>query len=228
MNQCKSPTGKLIVLEGIDGSGKSTQFSLLTERLQKEGIDFRPAVFPRYNEDSSALLKSYLAGDFGKNPRDVSPYAASTFFFVDRFASFKTDWGQYYKNGGLVLCDRYTTSNAIHQGAKLPEEELIGFLDWLYDFEFRLMELPKPDLVLYMDINLETSLSQLSSRQEKTKTSGDIHETHTDYLKACIRTGRIAAERLGWLKISCMDNKKMRSAGDIHKDIVAAVKGVIL
>ncbi len=227
MNQCNSPKGRLIVLEGIDGSGKSTQFSLLTERLKKDSVDFRPAVFPRYNESSSALLKSYLAGDFGKNPRDVSAYAASTFFFVDRFASYKTDWGQYYENGGLVLCDRYTTSNAIHQGAKLPENELIGFLDWLYDFEFRLMELPKPDLVLYMDISLEISLSQLNSRQEKTKTSGDIHETHADYLKACISTGKIAAERLGWVKISCMDGTRMRSAEDIHEDIAAAVKGVI-
>lgn len=227
MNEHKHPKSRLIVLEGIDGSGKSTQFSLLTERLQKENIDFRPAVFPRYGESSSSLLKSYLAGDFGKNPSDVSAYAASTFFFVDRFASFKTDWGQYYKEGGLVLCDRYTTSNAIHQGAKLPEGELSGFLDWLYDFEFRLMELPKPDLVLYMDIDLEISLSQLSSRQEKTKTSGDIHETHADYLKACLRTGLTAADRLGWAKITCMDDKKMRAAHDIHEDIFSAVKGVI-
>ena len=109
--------GRLIVIEGIDGSGKSTQFGLLTERLEREGIPFRKLVFPRYNESSSSLLRSYLNGEFGSRPEDVSAYAASTFFFVDRFASYKTDWGEYYKIGGLILCDRYTTSNAIHQGS---------------------------------------------------------------------------------------------------------------
>ena len=140
--------GKLIVFEGIDGSGKSTQFKLLTERLEKEGVPFRKVVFPRYKESSSSLLRSYLSGEFGSEPGDVNAFAASTFFFVDRFASYKSDWGEYYKNGGTIICDRYTTSNAIHQGAKLPENELNDFLDWLYDFEFRLMELPRPDFVV--------------------------------------------------------------------------------
>ena len=152
--------GKLIVFEGIDGSGKSTQFKLLTERLEKDGLPFRKLVFPRYKESSSSLLRSYLAGEFGSKPNDVNAFAASTFFFVDRFASYKTDWGEFYNNGGLIICDRYTTSNAIHQGSKLPENELNAFLDWLYDFEFRLMELPRPDVVLYMNIDLETSLLQ--------------------------------------------------------------------
>lgn len=219
--------GKLIVFEGIDGSGKSTQAALLTERLEREGIPFRKLSFPRYDNSSSALLRSYLAGDFGKNPADVNAFAASTFFFVDRFASYKTDWEPYYRDGGVILCDRYTTSNAIHQGAKLPEEELLPFLDWLYDFEFRMMELPKPDVVLYMDINLETSLAQLRQRQEKSKTTGDIHEAHTDYLAACLRTGRIAAERLGWTKIQCLDQKVMRSVSDIHEEIYQRVKGVL-
>jgi len=219
--------GKLIVFEGIDGSGKSTQYRLLTERLQEEGLPFRKIVFPRYDKSSSALLRSYLSGEFGKDPSDVNAFAASTFFFVDRFASFKTDWGEFYHNGGTVICDRYTSSNAIHQGAKLPENELGAFLDWLYNFEFRLMELPKPDIVLYMDIDLETSLHQMKTRQEQTGTTGDIHETHADYLADCLRTGAIAADRLGWAKIRCLENGQMRPVSDIHEDIYLAVKGVL-
>ncbi|PKM72137.1 MAG: thymidylate kinase [Firmicutes bacterium HGW-Firmicutes-16] len=219
--------GKLIVLEGIDGSGKSTQFKLLTERLEKEGVPFRKLVFPRYEKSSSSLLRSYLSGEFGKEPGDVSAFAASTFFFVDRFASFKTDWGEYYNNGGTIICDRYTTSNAIHQGAKLPENELNAFLDWLYDFEFRLMELPKPDVVLYMDIDLETCLSQMKARQVETKTTGDIHETNADYLAACLLTGERAAHRLGWMKVRCLENGVMRGFSEIHEDVYNSVKGVL-
>lgn len=219
--------GKLIVLEGIDGSGKSTQFALLTERLEKEGLPFRKVVFPRYQESSSTLLRSYLSGEFGSKPGDVSAYAASTFFFVDRFASYKTDWGEYYREGGTVICDRYTTSNAIHQGAKLPKDELYGFLDWLYDFEFRLMELPRPETVIYMDIDLKTCMNQMELRQQRTNTKGDIHETNADYLKACLDTGSAAAEHLGWRKIHCLDNGTMRSVESINEEIYSAVKKVL-
>lgn len=216
--------GRLIVIEGIDGSGKSTQFELLTKRLEIEGRDFRRLRFPRYDNSSSALLRSYLGGEFGERPEDVSAYAASTFFFVDRYASFKTDWGDYYKSGGLLLCDRYTTSNAIHQGAKLPESELGDFLDWLYDFEFKLMELPKPDAVLYMNIDLETSLRQMELRQERTGSAADIHERDTEYLKSCIRTGELAAKRLGWSSINCLKDGEMRKIEDIHEEIYKLVK----
>lgn len=219
--------GKLIVLEGIDGSGKSTQFRLLTEALEREGRAFRRVTFPRYNESSSALLRSYLNGEFGSDPSNVNAYAASTFFFVDRFASFKTDWGEYYNEGGLILCDRYTTSNAIHQGAKLPPSELNGFFDWLYDFEFKMMELPRPDAVLYMDIDLETCLSQMRSRQESTNTRGDIHETHSEYLTQCLRAGSAAADRLGWNRVRCLDGGAMRSVEAIHDDILKTVREVL-
>ena len=219
--------GKLIVIEGIDGSGKSTQFKLLTQRLEKEGVPFRKVVFPRYDQSSSTLLRSYLSGEFGKNPGDVNAFAASTFFFVDRFASFKTDWGEFYKSGGIVVCDRYTTSNAIHQGAKIPESALNSFLDWLYDFEFRLMELPKPDIVLYMDVDLDTCLNQMKSRQEKTGTVGDIHETHSEYLASCLKAGASAANRLAWNKVRCLDSGAMRSIDEIHEEIYDSVKGVL-
>ena len=137
--------GKLIVFEGTDGSGKSTQFRLLCERtLEREGRPFRRLIFPQYQEPSSALLQMYLNGEFGPHPSDVNPYAASTFYAVDRYASWKKVWGEYYRGGGLVLSDRYTTSNAVHQACKLPEPEWEGFFQWLYDFEYGKLGLPRP------------------------------------------------------------------------------------
>ena len=127
--------GKLIVIEGTDGSGKSTQFRLITQRLDQEKVDFRKIVFPRYDQPSSALIRMYLGGEFGDKPSDVNGYAASAFYAVDRFASYKQDWGAYYEGGGLILSDRYTTSNAVHQTVKQPEAERSEFLRWLYEFE---------------------------------------------------------------------------------------------
>lgn len=147
--------GKLIVFEGTDGSGKSTQFSLLTRRLEARGVDFRTMVFPQYTEPSSALIRMYLGGEFGARPSDVNAYTASTFYAVDRFAAFRKVWGEYYRNGGLMLSDRYTTSNAVHQASKEPEQDRERFFAWLYDLEYRHMGLPVPDLVLYLDVPTE-------------------------------------------------------------------------
>lgn len=219
--------GKLIVLEGVDGSGKSTQFKMLTDALKKAGRSFRTVTFPRYSESSSALLRSYLNGEFGSDPRDVNAYAASTFFFVDRFASYKTDWGEFYNSGGVVLCDRYTTSNAIHQGAKLPEGEREGFFDWLYNFEFETMELPRPDCVLYMDIDIDTCLSQLKNRQQSGGAAADIHESHAGYLADCLKAGAAAADRLGWHRVRCLEKGKMRSMEDIHEEILKYVEEIM-
>lgn len=219
--------GKLIIMEGIDGSGKSTQYKILRERLAAEGTEFRSIVFPRYTEESSALIRAYLGGQFGDRPGDVNPYAASTFFAVDRFASFKTDWGDYYKQGGLVLADRYTTSNACHQGSKLPPEERQEYLDWLYDFEFRLMELPKPDLVLYLDIDVEVSHRLMERRQNDTHTRADIHEKDLAYLAECLEAGRYAAEHYGWTRIRCVDGGELRSVQDIHEEIYRAVRAIL-
>jgi dTMP kinase len=219
--------GKLIVLEGIDGSGKSTQYRLLCDRLLRENVDFRNIIFPRYDKESSALLRMYLNGEFGKKPSDVSPYAASTFFAVDRYASYKTDWGGYYIEGGLVLSDRYTTSNAVHQGSKVPSSELSSFLDWLYDFEFRLLELPKPDLVIYMDVDIETALSMMALRQYETNTKGDIHESDINYLKSCLMAGSFAADYYGWKRINCISGSGMRMAKDIHEEIYKAIMEVL-
>lgn len=219
--------GKLIVLEGIDGSGKSTQYEKLCDRFARENIEARKIIFPRYDKESSALLRMYLGGEFGIRPEDVSPYAASTFYAVDRYASYNTDWKDYYLSGGLVLSDRYTTSNAVHQGSKVPEGELQGFLDWLYGFEFNLLELPAPDLVIYLDVDIDTALAQMTRRQSDTLTKGDIHETDAEYLKKCLRTGGYAADHYGWKRISCIENGQMRGIDDIHEDVFNAVKGVL-
>ncbi len=219
--------GNLIVIEGIDGSGKSTQYRKLVERLENEGREFRKIVFPRYDNDSSALVREYLRGGFGTNPDDVNAYAASTFYAVDRFASFKTDWGEYYKKGGLVLSDRYTTSNACHQGSKVKGEERVKYLSWLYDFEFNLLGLPAPSLVIYLNIDIEVSRRQMEARQNATNTEADIHEKDFDYLASCLEAGRFAAKTYGWKIIDCVRDGEMRSIEDIHEEIYRAVIGAI-
>ena len=157
--------GKLIVFEGTDGSGKATQSRLLCEELTRRGIPFRKLEFPRYQEESSALIRLYLGGAFGDKPGDVNAYAASVFYSVDRYASYKQDWGAYYEQGGLVIADRYTTSNAVHQTGKLPPKQRDGFLDWLFDFEYRLLGLPEPTRVLYLDMPTEATEQMMRLRE---------------------------------------------------------------
>lgn len=211
--------GKLIVIEGTDGSGKSTQFRLLSERLSKEGYSFKHIVFPRYSEPSSSLIRMYLSGEFGKKPSDVNAYAASTFYAVDRYASYKQDWGEWYKTGGLVLSDRYTTSNAVHQASKEPESCRQEFLRWLYELEYDKMELPKPDLVIYLDVPTDFTEMLMRRRESDTGTSADIHEQDMSYLATCRDTGRYAAKFYGWTVVDCVRNGVMRSISDIHDEI---------
>ena len=167
--------GKLVVFEGTDGSGKSTQFALLTKHLQALNIDFQTMVFPQYSEPSSSLIRMYLGGEFGARPSDVNAYAASTFYAVDRFASYQKVWKEYYQNGGLMLSDRYTTSNAVHQGSKEPDESREDFFRWLYEFEYGHMELPKPDIVIYLDVPTELTGQMLRRREHDTHTHADIN-----------------------------------------------------
>ena len=219
--------GKLIVLEGIDGSGKSAQYKKICSRLEADGIDYHHIVFPRYDKPSSALLRMYLGGEFGANPADVNAYAASTFFAVDRFASFRNDWGSIYNNGGFILSDRYTTSNAVHQGGKVPDEELEEFFEWLYDLEYVKMELPKPDLVIYLDVDIETSLSRMHLRQEKTNTDADIHEKDIRYLENCLRVADKAADYYGWTRIPFKKDGIERSIDEKHEEIYKIIKDAL-
>lgn len=211
--------GKLIVIEGTDGSGKSTQFRLLTARLEAEQVKFQKLVFPQYSEPSSALIRMYLGGEFGSKPEDVNAYAASAFYSVDRYASYKKVWGKWYEDGGLVVSDRYTTSNAVHQTSKEPEDKREAFLNWLYDFEYDKLGLPKPDLVIYLDVPTDFTEKMLRHRETETHTHADIHEQDTEYLATCRRMGRAAAAHYGWTVIQCVRDGAMRSMEDIHEEI---------
>lgn len=211
--------GKLIVIEGTDGSGKSTQFRLLTDRLESEQVKFQKLVFPQYSEPSSALIRMYLGGEFGKSPSDVNAYAASAFYSVDRYASYRKVWGKWYEEGGLVVSDRYTTSNAVHQASKEPEDKRGDFLNWLYDFEYDKLGLPRPDLVIYLDVPTDFTEKMLRHRESETNTHADIHEQDMQYLATCRRMGRAAAEHYGWTVIRCVRDGAMRSMEDIHEEI---------
>ena len=219
--------GKLIVIEGTDGSGKSTQFRLLTEAVEQAGYEFRKLVFPQYKEESSALIRMYLGGEFGEKPSDVNAYAASAFYAVDRYASYKKVWGQWYEEGGLVLSDRYTTSNAVHQASKEPEENRAEFLRWLYEFEYDKLGLPKPDLTIYLDVPTEYTEQLMRSREAATGTTADIHEQDLGYLATCRKMGRTAADFYSWTVIDCVREGRMRSIEDIHEEILRHVKACL-
>jgi dTMP kinase len=169
----------------------------------------------------------YLSGELGSKPDDVNAYAASMLFTVDRFASFKKSWQGYYEQGGLLLADRYTTSNAVHQGSKFSREERKAFFKWLSDFEYGLIGLPSPDIVIYLDLPAEYAVEQLRKREAELQTIGDIHERNTDYLMKCSDTANEAADFYGWVRIKCLQGGVLRSIEDIHKEIISRLGGLI-
>lgn len=211
--------GKLIVLEGTDGSGKATQACLLAQHLAREGRVFREIDFPRYGNPFAEPAKLYLDGALGAHAGDVNAYAASVLFAVDRFASYKEDWGGAYEAGELILANRYTTSNAVHQASKLPEGEREAYLTWLFDLEYHRMGLPAPDLVIYLDLPTELSEAMLRKRQQATGTHADIHEQDEDYLRACRDNARSIARQLGWTVVRCDRDGTVRPPEDIHREI---------
>ena len=216
--------GKLIVFEGTDGSGKSTQFALARQALERAGRDFRTFVYPQYQEESSALVRMYLGGQFGSRPSDVNPYAASTFFAVDRYAGYQRFWGEYYRQGGLMVLDRYTTSNAVHQSSKLTPPEREKFFRWLADFEYGILGLPAPDLVLWLDMPTSLAVANLRHREQETHTTGDIHEVDEAYLTACRQAAAQAADFFGWQRVSCTDGEgALRTPEDIHREILSYI-----
>ena len=219
--------GKLIVIEGLDGSGKSTQLELLPQNLLKKGIESRMVSFPDYDSNSSALVKMYLAGEFGKKPGDVNAYAASLFYAVDRFASYKTNWGEYYNQNGVIVSGRYTTSNAVHQTSKMDESDWQGFLDWLYDLEYNKVGIPKPDKVIFLDMPIEVSQKLLSGRYKGDEAKKDIHESDTAYLDKCRKAAMFTAKYSGWTIIPCAENGEPRAIEDIAKDILNETLKVI-
>ncbi len=217
--------GKLIVFEGTDGSGKSTQFRLACAALEQAGQTFHTFVYPQYQEESSALVRMYLGGQFGSHPGDVNAYAASSFYAVDRYAGFKKHWGPWYQRGELMVLDRYTTSNAVHQASKMPAEQREDFFRWLADFEYDRLGLPRPDLVIWLDMPIPLAVANLRRRESDTHTHADIHEEDNAYLTACRDAAAQAAAFYGWRQVSCADGQGvLRSMEDIHQEIMSLIR----
>ena len=214
----------LIVIEGLDGSGKGTQTQLLLEELEGRGEPVRKVTFPDYDSPSSALVKMYLAGDFGADPNAVNPYAAGTFYAVDRFASFQRDWQADYRGGKVILADRYVTANFIYQMGKLPREEWEHYLAWVEDLEYGKLGLPRPDRVLYLEMPLEVSQRLLTRRYQGHEEKKDIHENHLDFLRQCRECAAFAAQRQGWIPLSCAENGQPLSVEEIHRRVMAALE----
>ncbi len=216
--------GKLIVLDGLDGCGKSTQSRRVYETLTGMGRKVRLISFPDYKEPSSTLVQMYLNGEFSDNPDDISAYAAGSFYAVDRYASFKKFWQKDYESDTLILATRYTTSNAIHQMSKLPESEWEHYLNWLADYEYGKLELPVPDLVIFLDMERKVSDRLLSLRYGGDERQRDIHERNMEYLEKCRKTAHFSAERQGWFVIRCDDGENPLPLDEITRKILAILK----
>ena len=222
--------GKLFVIDGTDGSGKQTQFEYLKNALDKANIDYRTVSFPNYDAPSSSLVKMYLSGEFGENAQDVSPYIASTFYAADRYATFKKDYEEYYKNGGIILADRYTTANMVHQAGKIKDpEEREKFLNWLFDFEFNLYNLPVPTKVFFLNMPTETARELMKNRENKFThdTKKDIHERDAKHLEDAYNAACDLATKYDWCEIKCVENGRLKTREEIHEEIFEEVKKVL-
>ncbi|OXS26350.1 MAG: thymidylate kinase [Acetobacterium sp. MES1] len=223
----KNHQGQLIVIEGVDGSGKQTQTQLLYDRLVKAGENVMKIAYPRYDKKSSALVKLYLEGAFGKDPGSISPYIASTFYAADRYASYKEDYEDFLAQGGLVLVDRYTTSNMVHQAGKIKDpDERKRFLDWLWDFEFNLYGLPVPDQVFFLNIPPEINEQLIKNRNNKItgKQQKDIHESSPEHLRDSYCSALALVAEYGWTEINCVTDNQLRSIKSIHQEIWERIK----
>jgi len=214
--------GKLFVIDGTDGSGKQTQFERLKERLLKENIEYKTVSFPNYENTSSSLVKMYLKGEFGMDAKSVSPYIASTFYAADRYATFKRYYEDYYNNGGIILADRYTTANMVHQAGKISDtEEREKFLDWLWDFEFNLYGLPVPTKTFFLNMPPNVSLKLIEDRENKFthEKEKDIHEKDRSHIIDSYNAACSLVDKYDWYEVKCAENEKIRTIDDIHEEI---------
>lgn len=219
--------GKLFVIDGTDGSGKQTQFDRLVERLTKEGIDYKTVSFPNYDSPSSSLVKMYLSGEFGTDAKKISPYIASTFYAADRYATFQTGYKEYYENGGILLADRYTTANMVHQAGKIRDpKEREKFLTWLWNFEFNLYGLPIPTEVFFLNMPIEKSLELIKDRENKFThdIKKDIHESDKNHLIDAYQAACEVAKTYNWYEVNCIKENELRTIEDIHKEIYQEIK----
>ena len=215
---------RLLVIEGLDGSGKSTQVSLLKAKLESDGTPVRQIKLPDYDDPSSTLEKKYIGAEIGKNPEDVNVYAASSFYAVDRYASFRRHWQKDYENGTLILADRYTTSNAVHQAVKLPESAWENYLSWLADYEYNKLGIPAPDAVIFLDMPVAVSQKLMTARYNGEEAKKDVHEANVSYLNACRKAALFAASKLGWYVVPCADGDEPLPIAQIHARIYEIVK----
>ena len=216
----------MIVIDGLDGSGKTTQFDIIKENLS-EKYNVKAISFPDYNNPSSSLVKMYLGGEISSNAADINAYAASSFYAVDRYASYKMFWEENYKNGDLIFASRYVSSNAIHQMVKLPENEWDSYLDWLYDYEYVKLGLPKPDLVIFLDMPVEVSQKLMSARYNGDESRKDIHEANVAYLHSCRKSALYAAEKLDWKVVKCFENDRILSIDEVTEKLLCLIKEVL-
>lgn len=219
--------GRLIVLDGLDGSGKSTQLDRLNAYFKQTGVRYTQISFPDYSQPSSALVKMYLAGEFGDTPDAVNAYAASSFYAVDRYASFKKFWQKDYEEGALILAARYTTSNIIHQMSKLPRDEWDAYLAWAQDYEYGLLGLPRPDAVLFLDMPPEVSRGMLMNRYHGDASKKDIHERDDSYLLQCRQSALYAADKQGWQVVPCSKDGMPLPIETITADLIERVENLI-
>lgn len=219
--------GKLIVIEGLDGSGKATQANMLFETLHRNNRKVKKVTFPNYESRSSEPIKMYLEGEISKKADGVNAFAASSFYAVDRYISFKTNWEQFYNDGGIVVADRYTTSNGVHQCSKLPNEEWERFMDWLYDFEYKKIGIPKPDAVIYLDMSPEVSQKLMSKRYLGDESKKDIHEKDKEYLEKSRKAAYFCVCHDNWTRIKCDDGEKPLTIEEIANLIFDAVDKVL-
>ncbi len=215
--------GKLVVIEGADGSGKATQTTRLYERLRNLRVNVLRVSFPNYESESSALIKMYLRGDFGGNPESVNPYASAMFYAVDRFASFQT-WKDFYEDGGIILADRYFASNMAHQAVKFNRKmDREKFWNWVEDIEIKKFQLPRPNLTIFLDMPPEISAML---RQKRGRT--DLHESDYNYMVKSYKMYVELSQKYKWETIKCAENNFARSSLDIEQDIFRLVEEMLL
>lgn len=222
--------GKIIVIEGTDSSGKQTQSELLYEKLKIQGVNVKKISFPNYESRACEPVKMYLAGEFGEDPIKVNPYPISTMYAIDRYASFRTDWGKFYGEGGIIITDRYTTSNMVHQASKISDKkEKLEYLKWLEDLEYDKINIPRPDMVIFL--NMPTEFAEKLMAERKNKITGeskkDIHESDREYLKKSHDNACEVAELQGWEEISCVDGERIKSIEEINDEILKLVKKIV-
>ena len=219
--------GKLFVIDGTDGSGKQTQLEKLKQRLTQEKIEFKSVSFPNYESPSSSLVKIYLNGELSEDPKEISPYIASTFYAADRYITFKKEYEEYYKNGGIIIADRYTTSNMVHQAGKIKDDkEREKFLNWLWDFEFNLYGLPIPTEVFFLNMPTEYALKLMENRKNKItkEEKKDIHERNQEHMKDAYNEACKLSKKYNWKEIKCVKDGKIRTIEDIHEEIYQEIK----